>query len=469
MNKTVKLEDGTMVELQGDPKKNVKDGGARLGGGGQGTVYKVKDLRTGKIFALKIYSHVMSSAFIDNVRKNIIKGAPNDISFLWPLGLTEPLGRNKDKYGYIMDLYDSKKYASFAKIVKGKVSFPSKELQLATLIDLVDAFEELHAEGLSYQDLNDGGVLFDCKNGKVLICDNDNVAPTGINIPMDQEGRFIQGKFKYMAPEVAIRMFKPDKYSDRFSLAVIMFLLLLHAHPFDGAKRLSGQLTPALQEKIYGTQPVFIFHPNDTSNRPDPQIDINALKAWPLLPDFIQKLFIKTFTSGMPSIGKRRDELERERQERVSEKDWREALHLWLDKMCNCPKCKHSVCADVQNNQIKEIICPHCGKKVKIDLPILLIRKNGKIVRTIILEDGKQIAKRTVTNEHSNEPAFVVKRSKKVSDAYGIENLLNYQWKCSQFGAKDRLVKTNEFVGAFNGVHIEFDYVYSGDIINSRY
>ena len=102
-------------------------------------------------------------------------------------------------------------------------------------------------------------------------------------------------------------------------------------------------------------------------------------------------------------------------------------------------------------------------------MPILLIRKNGKIVRTIILEDGKQIAKRTVTNEHSNEPAFVVKRSKKVSDAYGIENLLNYQWKCSQFGAKDRLVKTNEFVGAFNGVHIEFDYVYSGDIINSRY
>ena len=91
------------------------------------------------------------------------------------------------------------------------------------------------------------------------------------------------------------------------------------------------------------------------------------------------------------------------------------------------------------------------------------------MVRTIILEDGKQVAKRSVTNEHSNEPAFTVKRSKKVADAYGIENLLSYQWKCSQSGAKDRLVNTHEVVGAFNGVHIEFDYVYSGDIIYTRY
>ena len=69
----------------------------------------------------------------------------------------------------------------------------------------------------------------------------------------------------------------------------------------------------------------------------------------------------------------------------------------------------------------------------------------------------------------SNEPAFVVKQSKKVADAFGIENLLPYQWKCSQAGAKDRLVNTNEMVAAFNGVYIEFDYRFSGEIIYSRY
>ena len=33
MNKTIKLEDGTTVELQGDPKRSVKDKGALLGKG----------------------------------------------------------------------------------------------------------------------------------------------------------------------------------------------------------------------------------------------------------------------------------------------------------------------------------------------------------------------------------------------------------------------------------------------------
>lgn len=468
MGKIINLEDGSTVEMLGDPKKSVKNGGALLGQGGQGAVYKVKHTQTGQTLALKTYLAPMSYAFIENLRKNIVKGAPND-SFLWPQGLTEPLGTNKDRYGYIMDLYDNTKYSSFIKILKGKVTFPSKEVQIATLIDLVDAFEALHANGYSYQDLNDGGVLFDCQNGKVLICDNDNVAPSGTNIPVDNEGHCIQGKFKYMAPEVAIRMFKPDKHSDRFSLAVLMFLLLTHAHPYDGIKRLSGQLTPALQEKVYGTEPVFIFHPTDKSNRPDPQIDINAIKAWPTIPDFIQDLFIKTFTSGMPSVGKRRDDLQIERQGRTSEKEWREALHRWIDTTADCPNCNHAICATIQGNAFVDTKCPHCGKKVKVVRPILIIKKNGKVERTIVLEAGKEVAKSSVTNEKSNEPAFVVKRSKKVSDAFGIENLLPYQWKCSQAGSKDRLVNTHEMVAAFNGVYIEFDYTYSGEIIYSKY
>ena len=456
MAKTIMLEDGSSLEMLGDPKKTVKEGGALLGQGGQGAVYKVKCQQTGKIMALKTYLSPVSNDFIANLRNNIIKGAPND-AFLWPKGLTEPLGTNKDRYGYVMDLYDNKKYSSFTKILKGKADFPTKEMQIAALIDLVDAFETLHAHGYSYQDLNDGGVLFDCQGGKVLVCDNDNVSPYGVNLG-------IIGKFKWMAPEVAIEMFKPDKHSDRFSLAVLMFYLLLHAHPYDGAKRLSGQLTASLQEKVYGTEPVFIFHPTDNSNRPDSVIDANAIKAWPMLPDFIQALFVKTFTSGMPTVGKKRDELEKERQGRTSEKEWREALHRWIDTMVTCPSCHKSMCPSLKDGVIQESKCPHCGKKQRIHLPVLEIKKNGKVERTIILDDGKRVAKSSVTNEKSNEPAFIVHQSKKRSDAYGIENLLSYQWKCSQSGAKDRLVNTNEYVGAFNGVYIEFDYTYSGEI-----
>lgn len=466
MNNIILLEDNSPVLLQGDPKKRIKNGGSLLGQGGQGAVYKVK--KDGKTLALKIYANEMSTAFIDNLRKNIIKGSPNT-SFLWPIALTKPLGKNKNRYGYIMECYDSQKYSSFSDIVKGKVNFPSKNMQLEALIDLVDAFEVLHANGYSYQDLNDGGVRFDVNKGKVLICDNDNVAPSGINIPMDNHGHYIKGKFKYMAPEVAIGMFKPDKHSDRFSLAVLMFMILLHAHPYDGIKRLSGPLTPKLQEKIYGTEPVFIFNPYDNSNKPDPQVDTNAIKAWPLLPNFIQKLFIKTFLSGMPSPTKTKDELEIERQARTSEKEWRQALQKWKDTMVSCPICHLTFATVIEQNQLKQTQCPHCKKQVKVELPILIIKKNGKIERTIVLEEGKQIAKSSVTNEKSNETAFIVKRSKKVADVFGLENNLPYDWKCSQQGAKDRLIKINEIVPALNGVHIEFDYIYSGEIIYSRH
>ena len=437
-------------------EKKIYELGAKLGEGGQGAVYKVKCLEDGKSYALKVYKNAMSVDFIKNLSDNIAKGAPNP-SFLWPLGLTEPLGPKKDRYGYLMDLFNPA-YSSFVKIMKGKVNFPSKEMQIAALIGLVDAFEVLHAKGYSYQDLNDGGIRINCTTGEVLICDNDNVAPYGENLG-------ILGKFKYMAPEVAIKMFRPDKHSDRFSLAVLLFLLLTHAHPYDGVQRLAGQLTPALQQKVYGTEPVFIFHPTDASNRPDPQMDINAIKAWPTLPPFIQDLFIKTFTSGMPKIGMKRDKIEIDRQQRPSEKEWRDAFHRWLDTVAACPSCGKGICVEVENNQIKDIKCPHCGKKVKVSVPVLIIRRRGKVIRTVVLEDGKTVAKSSVTKERSNEPAFIIRRSKKRADVYGIENLLPYQWKCVQQGASDRLVKTHEVVAALNGVNIEFDYDFSGEIL----
>lgn len=445
MNKTVKMENGTVYEILDE-----------LGAGGQGKVFKAKNLTDSKVYALKVYTVDYPSVFYENIRRNILKGAPAK-NFVWPKMLTEPLGKNKDRYGYVMDLY-GREYSSFPKIILGKAQFASKEVQINALIELVSAFEALHAEGYSYQDLNDGGIVINTQTGDVLVCDNDNVAPYGYNLG-------IQGKFKYMAPEVAINAFKPDKHSDRFSLAVLLFYILCKGHPYDGVQRLSGQLTPALQEKIYGTEPVFIFHPTDKSNRPDPEVDKNPIKIWPLLPSFIQKCFIETFTKGMPKVGRELKEIELERQERTSEVEWKKALYLWLESMVTCPHCDCSITPEIDvNNRISMSRCPHCNKKLDLKLPVMEIIKNNKVVRKIILEEDKFVSTRSVTSIDSKDPAFVVERSKKVKNLLGIRNILNFGWKCSQPGSEDRVKQPGEVVPLLDQVMIEFDYDYSGKV-----
>ncbi|MCI7212771.1 MAG: hypothetical protein MR467_01290, partial [Bacillales bacterium] len=75
----------------------------------------------------------------------------------------------------------------------------------------------------------------DTNTGHKLICDNDNVTA-------HKRSLGVLGKMRYMAPEI-VRGDKlrkngprqmPDTHSDRFSLAIILFLALCLGNPFEG-------------------------------------------------------------------------------------------------------------------------------------------------------------------------------------------------------------------------------------------
>lgn len=71
---------------------------------------------------------------------------------------------------------------------------------------------------------------------------------------------------------------KPDTYSDRFSLAVILFLLFFRNHPLVG-NRDDGDTDPTENElNLYCKQSVFIYDKDDKSNRPRDGIDINVIR-----------------------------------------------------------------------------------------------------------------------------------------------------------------------------------------------
>ena len=257
----------------GDTVKMKNGGEAKIlsefGSGGQGTVYKV--IYNGKEYALKWYHPGVFKGkekdFYSNLENNIAKGAPTD-AFLWPLGVTEVLIMDIRPAGYeeLTNFFVGSKK-------KQQVRFKSFAAISTAAINIIQAFRELHNRGYSYQDINNGNFFINPANGSVLICDNDNVSPYGTNLG-------IMGKQRWMAPEIVTLKGDPDKQSDRFSLSVVLFRLLFINHPLEGRYSTPPCMTKELEKKYYGTDPVFVYDPTDSKNRPVPGTDHNLKIFW---------------------------------------------------------------------------------------------------------------------------------------------------------------------------------------------
>jgi len=213
------LEQGTIIKLLNGKTCTVD---SELGRGGQGIVYLVD--YCGGDFALKWYTRDYSDSFYNNLKRNADSGAPSN-AFLWPLAVTE---KQKGSFGYIMKLRP-RGYREFSDFMLAKVQFSSMAANINAAIKICDAFQKLHIRGLSYQDMNDGNFFINPRNGDVLICDNDNVAPDKTNLG-------IIGKAGYLAPEIVDQKTMPNRYSDYFSMAVILFILFYFNRPFEGKK-----------------------------------------------------------------------------------------------------------------------------------------------------------------------------------------------------------------------------------------
>lgn len=270
--------------------------------GGQGEVYRVE--HDGSEYALKWYSKITpSDAFYGNLEKNIKIGAPEE-HFLWPKAITEKV---KGKFGYIMKLRPTE-YCEYGEFLLGDSRFQSWDLLFKAALNIVESYFALHSMGYSYQDLNEGSFFINPNNGDVLICDNDNVAPFGVNLG-------VKGMPKYMAPEVVLNKIRPNTHTDRFSLAIILFRLFYIDHPLEGKHTIQFPLTDAIGAQLFGERPIFIYDPNNETNRPHPDAHPNVIKRWTIFPPDITAAFIKAFTAGLKDINSR-----------ITEQQWREVL-----------------------------------------------------------------------------------------------------------------------------------------------
>lgn len=397
-----------------------------LGEGGQGAVYLVD--YNGQKKALKWYKPASlgekPEKFYASIKNNVMRGSPSK-EFLWPEDITE---WHDGTFGYIMDLRPQGYHdvTDFMLPLPRGVRFRSFRATADAAMHIVSAFRILHNSGYSYQDLNDGNFFINPDTGDVLICDNDNVAQDGFETG-------ILGKPRYMAPEIVTRKKMPDSLSDRFSMSVILFIIFCMGHPLEGKRYLVPGLPPELQEKLYGTDPLFMFDPDDNGNAPHPVVHKSVIKVWNCLPKYMQEIFTNAFCQN--SLNKP--------VARPKEKDWLDVLTRFRSEIVKCG-CGNEIFVE----QGRPCKCDGCGHMARIPFRLELSRYSIPAVRdTRIYRCQLGVCNET---EALNGVAQVVEKAD--TGAQGIRNVTQKRWDAVTLKGTARKVAPGEVIPLKDGI-----------------
>src|SRR5947208_1652413 len=297
----------------------------RIGEGGQGVVHMAR--LNGAPFAVKWFRPGLGS---DEMRTSITaliqRGRPPHPAFVWPIDLVS--SGHMPGFGYVMPLLDPR-FVSLAQLLNQELQ-PSFRVITTIGRELVDVFAALHSAGLCYRDISFGNLRVDPAAREAAIIDVDNVGVDGGNA-------LVKGTGPFMAPELLRDEALPSTVTDLHSLAVLLFYLLMHGHPLFGVRaeasysweRGAHRSETELLMQNFGIEPVFIFDPDDPSNRP--VSGDKALTWWPIYPEQCRRVFTRAFTAGLhdPSLNGR-----------VTEGTWRRVLLALQDSMYDCPACR---------------------------------------------------------------------------------------------------------------------------------
>lgn len=425
MRKLIKTADGTQI---------VAD--KLLGAGGQGEVWRAKD--GGQPVAAKIYhKHTATREQKELLERLVAKGPPAP-HFLWPTAMVQDT--DSGTYGYIMELREAN-FWGLEDFMARRIS-PSIRALLTAGQQLSDGFLRLHSKGFCYRDISFANVFFDPKTGDVRICDNDNVDISGTEIGG------ILGTPRFMAPEVVRRESVPSDQTDRYSLAVLLFFLLHGGHPLDGKREANIRCldVPAL-ERLYGFHPLYIWDPDDDSNRPVAGIHDNPIAFRNLYPKPLTALFERSFTDGLHYPTKR-----------VRESEWRNAFAAAIDSLWLCSCGAESFYEASGSAPGGEKSCWAC--KNRLTLPPRIQLGNN----VVVLNRTSRLVGRHLGQTQDNDAAIAeVVQNPKAANLFGLRNLTAEAWTLTKSDGSVVDVPPGRAVPIIDGNRINFGPV-TGEI-----
>ena len=379
-----------------------------LGEGGQAEVYRV---RIGEQdYALKWYRPeylaVRDLRMWERLRVAISVGSPSE-QFLWPFDFVS-LPHTAEYGGYVMPI----KPAGFISLVDLMLSKCAPSFRTLTNVgfQLAHCFLKLHAAGLCYRDINFGNVFFDPESGDIRILDNDNV---DVNLKPGT----IKGTPGFMAPEVGRNEVAPNASTDRFSLAILLFHIFMIGHPLKGKREAELAYDPADydgSQRLCAENPVFIFDPDDASNRPVPGIHDAILNFWPLYPESLRILFRRSFTIGL-----------RDPESRVMENEWRKEMWSLRDSIFDCTKCDAENFFDIEKAKRKLSLdaCWSCGAQLEYPPRMRVGGAHG--FNLVVLSKGAQLYPHHLDADMYN---FSVVKAEVLANPLRLKNLSRDKW-----------------------------------------
>ena len=238
------------------------------------------------------------------------------------------------------------------------------------------------------------------------------------------------GKARYMAPEI-VKGCMPDKFSDRYTLTVLLFMLIYLNHPLEGVKVSACPcMTENNEKKFYGTEAVFIYDTNDHSNLPVRGVHTNVIRRWPVFPKLLRDTF---------SIQLNHEHLHTP-STRLIEQEWEKIIAKVRDTLVVCPHCHHETFVDASYDTAT---CIECGAKFDIR------RRLSLSDRSAILTPGTNIFV-----DMDYQPDIKVQTSQ--DSEMLLQNIYNNSWNVETPSGKIRVVKVNDWLPARPGLKIAF-------------
>lgn len=367
----------------------------------------------------------------NKVRQEINKENLTDIFILRPLDVVKKSIDGYEYFGYIRENIGDE-YEQFLEIVNKKEKLPYKK-KIDIALRIVYAYKLLGENGILYSSLAES-IWINKSTGKIMIEDI-------IEIEEREKARMVYPRF--IAPEI-VEGEESDIYSHRFSLAVMLFMLLCNGHPLEGKKSVVPCISSNLRKELYGKKASFIMEEGDNGdNAPDEILHADVKKLWFKIPKYIKGLFIKDFSEkGIEQP-----------ETRVTEQEWFIALTRFRSDIVKCQYCSNEALPDPGKDTRNGIyICNICGKETKIEFELALDFDDYSIPGAVDSRIYRCQVEKECNTEDALKPVAQIIANKKEPKKLGIRNVGEKEWNAKTTAEEPRKVRPKELIPLKQGI-----------------